>query len=137
MENRRQSYRHAFVPEEALRVELHKPGQPVPFICELLDLSVGGMRVRLNATAHSLRTGDSVITRLFGRDTPEPVELSLALPSRIVHVEQQGDNFACGIHFLPTANPSTNESIERTLGRFLMGEQRRLRQSRKEGERPA
>ena len=136
MENRRQSYRHAFVPEEALRVELHKPGQPVPFICELLDLSVGGMRVRLNATAHSLRTGDSVITRLFGRDTPEPVELSLALPSRIVHLQPQGEHFDCGIQFLPTANPSTNESVERTLGRFLMAEQRRLRQKTDAARKP-
>src|SRR6185312_7927418 len=113
------------------------PGQTVSFNCELLDLSVGGMRVRLSSAAQSLRVGDSIVTRLLGREAPEPVELSLALPSRIVHLVKQDDRFDCGVQFLPTANPSTNESIERTLGRFLMAEQRRLRQAQRDGERPA
>ena len=119
-----------------MRVELHKAGRLVPCTCELLDLSVGGMRVRLSGTADSLRVGDSIVSRLIGRDAPEPVELSLALPSRIVHLQPQGEHFDCGIQFLPTANPSTNESVERTLGRFLMAEQRRLRQKTDAARKP-
>jgi c-di-GMP-binding flagellar brake protein YcgR len=127
MENRRQTYRHAFDPEEALRVALLKPGTDHPIDCELLNLSLGGMRVRLRDDARSLRAGDSVVSRLLGRDSPEPVELSLALPSQIVHLERRLGSVDCGVHFLPTANPGTNENIERILARFLIAEQRRLR----------
>jgi hypothetical protein len=135
MENRRQTYRHPFDPEEALRVAVHKPGGLLSLDCELLDLSLGGMRVRLRDATRSLRVGDSVVSRLLGRDSPEPVELSLALPSQIVYLERRDARVDCGIHFLPLADPGTNDNIERILGRFLMAEQRRLRRSQND-ERP-
>ncbi len=127
MENRRQTYRHPFDPEEAVRVAIHKSGEHAPLDCELLDLSLGGMRVRLCDAARSLRVGDSIVSRLLGRDSPEPVELNLTLPSQIVRLVRQEDHVDCGIRFLPTASAGTNDNIERILARFLMAEQRRLR----------
>lgn len=128
MENRRQTFRHIFDPEEVLRVELHLPGKRGMLACELLDLSLGGMRIRMPQPPAELQVGDSVTTRLIGRQSPNPVDLSLALPARIVYLRQHGDAFHCGLKFLPTASPATNENIERRLASFLLSEQRRKRQ---------
>jgi len=128
MENRRQTYRHFFDPEDILRVELHLPGKQGAHACELLDLSLGGMRVQLTPPPAGLQVGDSVTARLLGREAPNPVVLSLALPARIVYLRQQEDVLQCGLQLLPTASPSTNERTERTLASFLLAEQRRRRQ---------
>ena len=128
MENRRQTYRHNFDPEEILSVELHLPGKQGVHVCELLDLSLGGMRIRIPQPPAELREGESITARLLGREAPNPVVLSLALPAQIVHLRQEGDAFHCGLRFLPTASPSTNDRIERTLASFLLAEQRRKRQ---------
>ncbi len=127
MENRRQTYRHSFVPAEALRVELYRPGTQDKIDCDLLDLSLGGMRVRLRNAVQRLRAGDSVITHLLGREAPSPVELSLSLPSCVAHVDRHRDGIIYGVQFLPSANPGANEKVEKTLARFLIAEQRRLR----------
>ncbi len=129
MENRRQTYRHTFEPEDALRVELHLPGKRGVFACELIDLSLGGMRVRLPWPPHELQIGDSVTARLLGREAPNPIVLSLALPARIVYLRRHDDTAHCGLKFLPTASPSANDNIERTLAGFLLAEQRRKRNS--------
>ena len=86
--------------------------------CELLDLSLGGMRIRMPQPPADLRVGDSVTTRLLGRESPNPVVLSLALPARIVYLRPHGDAFHCGLKFLPTASPATNDNIERRLASF-------------------
>jgi c-di-GMP-binding flagellar brake protein YcgR len=128
MENRRQTYRHPFQPQEALRAELNLPASPVGLACKLLDLSLGGMRVRLGETPASLRVGTPVTVRLLGRDDPPTsAELSLTLRSQVVYLARHGEEWHCGVHFLPIANPSANENIERILSRFLLGEQRRKR----------
>ena len=131
MENRRQTYRHPFAAEETLRVELRPPGRQAAVPCDLLDLSLGGMRVRLHDAAVSLKVGDPIVAHLLGREGTAPVELGLTLPSRVVSLEQREEGVLCGLQFLPTANPGINDSVERTLGRFLMAEQRRaLRRSK-------
>lgn len=128
MENRRQFYRHAFEPRDTLRAELHRPGQRAVLTGEVLDLSLGGLRIRLRGAANSLGIGDSLFTRLLGRDDgPVPVDLSLSLPSQVVSLLQRGDEWHCGFRFLPIADSRANEDIERTLSRFLLDEQRRRR----------
>ncbi|MGH7226799.1 MAG: PilZ domain-containing protein [Gemmataceae bacterium] len=128
MENRRQTFRHAFDPEDVLRVELHLPGKQGVHACELLDLSLGGMRIRIPQAAAELQLGDAVTARLLGREAPNPVTLSLALPARIVYLRQHDDGFHCGLQLLPTASHSANDRVERTLASFLLAEQRRKRQ---------
>ena len=127
MENRRQTYRHSFDPHEALRAELSLPGQRAALACVLLDLSLGGGRVQLREPPGTLRIGDSVVFRLLGRSDPEPVELTLALRSQVVYLWQHGEEWHCGIRFLPSADTRANDQIERTLSNFLLAEQRRKR----------
>ncbi len=125
MENRRQTYRHSFEPEEILRAELLRPGQRAHLACQVLDLSLGGMRVRLCQPNNTLTNGDSVVVRLLGRDDAAPVQLNLSIPSQVISLEQCGEEWYCGIRFLPFADPRANDNLERILSRFLLAEQRR------------
>jgi c-di-GMP-binding flagellar brake protein YcgR len=133
MENRRQSFRVAFPPEEAVRAELHKPEQRVVVPCQVLNLSLYGMQVRLDDASDAARVGNSLVVHLLGREGPLPVKLDLSRPARLIRLDRLEGVVHCAIQFLRTANVSTNETIERTLGRFLMAEQRRMRQR---GEQP-
>ena len=128
MENRRQNYRISFEPEQLLRAELYRPGQRAVLACDVLDLSLGGMRARLRELTGVLCVGDFLITRLLGRDDPAPIDLSLSIPSQVVSFEERGEERYFGLSFLPIADPHANDHIERTLSRFLLAEQRRKRQ---------
>lgn len=127
MENRRQNYRHSFEPEQVLRGELYRPGQRLVLPCDVLDLSLGGMRARLREFVGSLNNGDFFITRLLGRNDPVPIALSLSIPSQVVSLEQSDEESHLGVCFLPLADPRANDHIERMLSRFLLAEQRRRR----------
>lgn len=128
MENRRQTFRVALSPQEPVRAELHKPEQRVVVPCEVLNLSLSGMRVRLHGAADSLRPGDAIVAHLLDRGEPSPATLGLSVPARLVQLKRVEDGVHCGVHFLRIANATTHESVERTLGRFLLAEQRRLRE---------
>jgi hypothetical protein len=128
--NRRQTYRHSFNPQEELHAEIRLPGQADALVGELLDLSLGGTRVRMKMPAGAFRVGDAVVAHLLGRDAPEPIELSLTLPSSVVYLKRQGDDCICGVQFLPIVDANTRSSVERTLARFLLAEQRRRLQAR-------
>ncbi|HTU23710.1 MAG TPA: PilZ domain-containing protein [Gemmataceae bacterium] len=125
MENRRQTYRHSFEPDQVLRAELYRPGQRAVLACDVLDLSLGGMRARLRQLVGSLNIGDFLVARLLGRDASAPVDLSLSMPSQVVTLVQRDEEWHCGLRFLPIADPRANDEIERTLSRFLLSEQRR------------
>ncbi len=127
MENQRQNYRHRFEPEETLRVELQLPGKRIVVSGELLDLSLGGMKLSLLNPPAELQSGKSVTARLVGRDAAHPVALDLVLPSRVVYLRPHEATIHCGLRFLPTASANANEAIERALSRFLLSEQRRKR----------
>ena len=127
MENRRQTYRHAFESREILRADLHRPGQRAVLSGDVLDLSLGGLRIRLRQVVGTLGIGDSLVTRLLGRDAPTPAKLNLTLPSQVVSLLRSGDEWHCGLRFLPIADSRAHEDIERTLSRFLLDEQRRRR----------
>jgi len=127
MENRRQTYRHSVTSPARVTVELLMPNQQAPQRCELIDLSVDGMRIRLDANAgpsSKLAVGDQLTARL--------VELGLSLIARVRYVQRQDQHIECGIHFLPAAATAANERRETTLGRFLAEEQRRLRREQRE-----
>jgi c-di-GMP-binding flagellar brake protein YcgR len=126
MENRRRTFRLTFVPQEAPRVELYPREKHDGFEGELVDLSVEGMCVRLRGSV-TLRVDDTITSRLLAWKGPAPAELSLTLPARIVHHERDGEDTILGLHFQPTADPATNENIERTLFGFILAEQRRQR----------
>jgi c-di-GMP-binding flagellar brake protein YcgR len=132
MENRRQTYRQSFPSQEVLRAELYRPGQRSVLPCEVLDLSLGGMHVRLRERIDSLSIDDFLVTRLLGRDAPAPINLSLSLPSQVVSLKQSGEEWHCGLRFLPIADPRANDNIERSLSRFLLCEQRRRNEANRQ-----
>jgi c-di-GMP-binding flagellar brake protein YcgR len=125
LENRRQTYRHSFEPREFLRAELYRPGMLPALACEVLDLSLGGMRARLRQSIGSLDIGNSVVTHLLDRETLAPVKLGLSIPSQVVFLDQRDGNWHCGLRFLPIADSRVHDDRERTLSRFLLDEQRR------------
>jgi c-di-GMP-binding flagellar brake protein YcgR len=127
MENQRKTFRHRFEQEETLRVELQFPGKKVVVRGDVLDLSLGGMRLRVDEPPAELQAGKSVTARLIGREAVHPVSLDLVVPARIVYLRLLEDTTLCGLHFLPTASANANEAIERSLSRFLLSEQRRKR----------
>ena len=132
MENRRQTYRQSFQPQEVLRAELYRPGQRTALRCEVLDLSLGGTHVRLRELVDSLNVDDFLVTRLLGRDAPAPVELSLSLPSQVVSLRPRGEQGHYGLRFLPLADLRANDSLERSLSRFLLSEQRRRNEANRQ-----
>jgi hypothetical protein len=125
MENRRQTYRHLFEPKEVLRAELYRSEETPVFACEVFDLSLGGVRIRLRKLVGSLNVGDSFVIRLLGRGAPVPIHLNLSIPCRVVFLMQQDREWHCGLRFLPSADARVNDQIEQTLSRFLLAEQRR------------
>lgn len=128
MENRRQTYRHSFEPDESLQAKLIRPGHRVGIACEVLDLSLGGMRTRLSEQTGSLANDDTLITHLLGRETELPVRLNLFIPSQVISLTKLDNVWHCGIHFLPMADSRANETLERALSRFLLAEQRRKKE---------
>jgi c-di-GMP-binding flagellar brake protein YcgR len=129
MENRRQTYRQLFEPKEALRAELHRSEEDPVLACEVLDLSLGGMRVRLRKLVGPLSVGDTLVTRLIGRGTPAPVNLNLSVQSKVVFLTQDGKEWHCGLRFLTSADVRVNDLVEQTLSRFLLAEQRRRKEA--------
>jgi hypothetical protein len=133
MNNRRHTYRHPFVAAEQVKVELVAPAKGRALRCELIDLSIEGMKVRLDANA-SPGVDEQLTARLLGRPTP-PVHLGLLLLGQVKYVLPEGRHVCCGIQFLPAASLPLNEQRESALGRFLVEEQRRaLRQRLPAGE---
>jgi c-di-GMP-binding flagellar brake protein YcgR len=128
MENRRQSYRHPFPTSEPVGVEIAPPeGQP-PLRGELLDLSVGGMKIRLDA-AHPVSVGGHLTVRLVRRQTP-PLRLLLGMAGEVKHVEQDGRHVCLGLQFVQQGEAPAGETRERELSRFLAEEQRRVLRTR-------
>jgi c-di-GMP-binding flagellar brake protein YcgR len=127
MENRRQSYRHPFRESEPVAVEIAVPeGQTL--WGELLDLSVGGAKIRLDA-ACPVGVGGHLTIRLLRRQTP-PLRLELGLAGEVKHVEKEGRHVFVCLQFVPQKAPPAGEPRERTLSRFLAEEQRRVLRAR-------
>lgn len=127
MENRRKNYRHTFEPLERLCVELQAPAPRTNYTGDLVDLSVGGMRIWLGGAAPPpLLNG-----RYLAYAQPPGSTLRLGLNAGVVHVQRRANGCYCGLRFLPSADPSLDERREQSIWRFLLGEQRRaLKKSR-------
>ena len=124
MENRRQTYRHAFVESEQAYVEFTAFDGKDTLRGELIDLSIEGMKIRLEAIM-ALGIGVELTIRLIRRRTP-PAYLPLSLVGQVMHIEDQGKHVCLGIHFLEQASPTVNDQRESKLSHFLAEEQRRF-----------
>jgi hypothetical protein len=133
MDNRRQTYRHPFAPDEQVKVELVTAARPAPVRCVLIDLSVEGVQVLLDAHVCP-RQEEPVTVRLLDRTTP-PVRLGLSAPGQVKHVTRHGRYACCGIQFLPSSSQALDDQREAALARFLTEEQRRILRKRLAGLR--
>lgn len=123
MENRRQDYRHAFPPPERRRVHLtaNTGTAKTGTMGEILDLSLGGMRVRLPESAAPLSPQQRYRVELsLAADEP------LALDAEVVHGKNDPEN-GCGMHFLEVVDLGARAARERKLWKFLIDEQLRQR----------
>jgi len=119
MENRRQDYRHAFPPGERFAVQLEAPGGRWSATGEVVDLSLGGMAVRLDAPAAAFGVDDRILARLR---VPSP----LALNAAVAHAGEGGRRL--GLRFLSSASGAADGTRERVLWAFLLDAQRRALQ---------
>ena len=132
MENRRQTYRHPFVQTEKAGVEMTGLAEKNTIRGELVDLSIDGMKVRLEAHT-ALDVGAQLTIREIRRPTP-PVHLPLGLVSQVKYVVQEGLHVCLGMQFLRQASPEVSSLHESRLRRFLVEEQRRMLRLRLAGQ---
>ncbi len=120
MENRRANYRHSFAMQAGVEVELECVLHSLTIFGRLVDLSVGGMKVRLWAPCVRDLANDDWILCASIPDLPgTPVLLS-----SVVYSWRDGAVGYCGMRFLPLADAKANEARDQLLWRFLLDEQR-------------
>jgi c-di-GMP-binding flagellar brake protein YcgR len=119
-ENRRKDYRHVFPPARRLPIRFSVGDGGVRLQGDLVDLSTGGMRVRLPADGATSAKNEPVTA---AAELPLPSG-ALTLPSQMVYGIPFGDEMLCGFRFLPSATEEADQERERTLWRFLTQEQR-------------
>ena len=124
MENRRQTYRHTFGEADRVRVELTAFDEKTTLRGELMDLSIEGMKIRIESSP-ALEIGCALIIRLIRRHTP-PVQLPLSLVGQVMHIEGEGQHVYLGIHFLEQSSTAMKDQRESKLSHFLAEEQRRF-----------
>jgi hypothetical protein len=123
MENRRQHYRHVFSLGRRLRVRLTLAEREAAYDGEVLDLSVGGMRLRFKHDL-SLEAKQHVLARI-SRSSAAGVEFRFGLPSEVVHAKPNRGGCDYGVCFLPSEDPTTTDTYRRAIWRILSNEQRR------------
>ena len=124
MENRRQTYRHTFGESDRVSVEITPSDGKTTLRGELVDLSIEGMKIRLEAKV-TLELGVELTIRLNQRRIPS-IHLPLSLVGQVKHVEDRGQHVHLGIQFLQQASPTANDPRESKLSHFLAEEQRRF-----------
>ena len=123
MENRRQDYRHIFRPHERRQVQMSAAAAGT-LRGELLDLSLGGVRVRLPGGAPPLKPQERCRVQL-----EVDSDQALLFDAEVIHREPDPEA-SCGLRFLPLVDVNAWELRERRLWKFLLEEQRRLRRQR-------
>jgi c-di-GMP-binding flagellar brake protein YcgR len=120
MENRRKDYRYHFPHPAGLRAELASQGR-VPFRAsgEIMDLSVAGAGLRLPGDLPKILDGSWLVRLSL------PGERPLSLNAALVHRVAQ--NSTLGFRFLPLVDPVAQQRRERVIWRFLLDEQRKMR----------
>lgn len=128
MDNRRAHYRHAFPTAERPRVELELPEGRGTCAGEIINLSLGGMQVRLPERLPAL----DLLARVVAR--PALPGARLATPSTLVYARPEGVGVRCGLAFFRSVHPWGDDTRDKALWRFLLGAQ--VRQRREQiGER--
>jgi PilZ domain len=122
MATQRKDYRHSFSPEERIQVELELNSPRAVLHGEIVNLSVGGMRVHFAEPIPALNPSGRLAARAVIREK----NLDIALTSSVIYAGQGDQGAYCGLRFLPLANRTADEKREQIVWRFLLEKQRRL-----------
>lgn len=125
MDNRRQDYRFLFALRDRRPVECIVPAGR--FQAEMVDLSTGGMRLRVAHCPFALAPGEHVVVSFSLGNGP------LTVPARVIHDGVVGLT-EIGVHFLPVLD---GDERERVIWTFLLAEQRQHRRLQLAGREAA
>jgi c-di-GMP-binding flagellar brake protein YcgR len=128
MQNRRQTYRHVFPPNHRLRASLVEQGEAVGRTGEIVNLSIGGMCVKLDDGVTSPE-GNCLVD--FVLDGANEV---IQIRAERVHAKQDRD-LCLGWRFLFPIHAPTRERLERQISKYLIDVQRYQRQLSKESNK--
>jgi c-di-GMP-binding flagellar brake protein YcgR len=120
MQNRRQHFRYAFTPKSYWKATFHHLDTSTAFSAEIVNLSIGGICVKVDA-GH-LAEGKNWIVAIALSTHDEP----LRIPVEWVH-PHVGESGLLGFRFLPLPNAMEQEEQDRLIWRFILEEQRRDR----------
>jgi len=118
MQNRRQHYRHAISPSHQLSVKLQGATASDVVTGELVNLSLGGMCVKL--TEPGKRSDRHWIAELALTHESAPMRI----PAQAVYTKE-GEPNCLGFRFLAVSNSLIQEKNEEIIWKFLLAEQRR------------
>jgi c-di-GMP-binding flagellar brake protein YcgR len=124
MDNRRRYYRHSFIGPPLLQATLSSAGGPESRRGEIVNLSVGGMALRLEDQTFLASASQWTIGVCLNRDTP------LLLQATLVH-QATDNNPSYGFQFHSLAETHANEEREKVIWSFLLDEQRKARRQRR------
>jgi PilZ domain len=113
MQNRRQHFRYAFKPKSYWKAIFHAVDGADMFSAEIVNLSIGGIGVKLGPN-QSVNGELWIVTIKLSTQTAP-----LRIPVERVH--------ASAFRFLPLPNAEEQEEQDRLIWRFIMEEQRRDR----------
>jgi c-di-GMP-binding flagellar brake protein YcgR len=121
MQNRRQHYRHAFPANHRLQATLAYQDGVVCHIGEILDLSIGGMGVKLDHFSVSVEESCAV-SFVLGENND-----STQVRAERVHTHQSSAQYL-GLRFLFPIHMPTRDDLERKIAKYLFDVQRYERQ---------
>ena len=131
MENRRNNYRHLFEKETAISVELYSPSTPeIRLRGVMTNLSITGMAVNFPSASVVLKPEERFRAQFSLPNETDPI----LLDCEVVHPEADPKPREHGFRFLPLLNHREEESRQRKLWLFLLDEQRRAIQARRNAD---
>jgi len=127
MQNRRQHYRHFFSPNHRLRATVIKQAEGTNLAGEIVNLSLGGVCVKLDSSSETVDGMCHVKFVLDGTDE------TLHVRAERIHA-QQPDRFL-GLKFHFPIHLPTRDSLERKISKYLLDVQRFERQRLREAKK--
>jgi hypothetical protein len=122
-DNRRNDYRHAFRPFDRISVELQTQGAIRPVVGEVLDLSLGGMKVRIKECNLPLFSRDA----LTAHSIIPGINAATGLKATVVYCRSTGEGQYVGLQFVGSSEAAVNEDREKAMWLYLLDQQRAQR----------
>lgn len=130
MQNRRQHFRQSFSAPERLPITLHSQGSAETIHGEVVNLSIGGVRIE------SVELTQSATERWSAEFSVDGGATTLRITVAKVYV-QADSHMRVGFRFLPSANLAMREEQEKAIWRYLLEVQRSERRRLQEKSRLA